>query len=165
MNRYRPGFALLCAVVCGCGGAAQVHDPADSKTPVAPARQSVATEPGPQDPDAATEFTTTNSGLKYRVLRKGSGPQPTKSNSVIVNYKGWLDDGTVFDGSYGREPFSFNMAGGVIEGWLEGVTYVAQGGMIELEIPPQLGYGPNGYPPVIPPNATLHFLIELIEVQ
>jgi len=155
----------------GCSPAAQVNDTpspqaqASSEAPKNAASNPDATEPGPQDPDAPTDFTTTDSGLKYRVLRKGSGAKATASDRVVVNYKGWLDDGTVFDKSYGQGPFEFGVVGEVIDGWSEGVTYVEEGGMIELEIPSKLGYKENGYPPVIPGNATLHFIIEVIQVQ
>jgi len=158
--------SLMAGHISGCGRVPQVKDSSDATMPTAPALQTAdASGPGPQDADAPTEFTATSSGLKYRILRKGTGPKPTRSNTAIVNYKGSLDDGTVFDQSYGREPFPVQMAGGVIQGWLEGLTYVEEGGMIELEIPPQLGYGPDGFPPVIPANATLHFTVEVLEVR
>lgn len=176
--------AIACLVACGltgCETAAPVSDSEAAKSATTPAAQTsaakisnadpkAATEPGPDDPDAPTEFTTAPSGLKYRVLRKGSGKTPSASDRVTVNYKGWLDDGTVFDTSYHRFPFTFSIAGDgeqreVIEGWNEGVTYVSEGGKIELEIPGALGYGPGGFPPKIPANATLHFIVEVIEVQ
>ena len=169
MNRQFAATAIVglaAGIVCGCGASAPVNENPDPQPTAAAARKpDPIMEPGPKDADAPTEFTTTESGLKYRVLRKGSGGAPTKSNHVVVNYKGWLDDGTVFDQSYGRGPFDFSMRGGVIDGWLEGVKYVGEGGMIELEIPSALGYGDGGYPPVIPPAATLHFQIELLDVQ
>ncbi len=121
-------------------------------------------KPGQQDPDAPEEFTTADSGLKYRILRKSDGAKPTAADTVTVHYKGWLDDGTVFDSSYDRsEPTTFPL-NGVIPGWSEGLTYVGTGGMIELEIPADLGYGPRGHGP-IPPGATLHFIVELLEIQ
>lgn len=121
--------------------------------------------PGPSDPDAAVEFLQTESGLKYRVLRKSDGPKPTESSRVKVHYVGTLDDGTEFDSSYRRgEPASFALSG-VVPGWTEGLQLVGEGGMIELEIPSHLGYGPQGMPGAIPPNATLHFTVELLEVQ
>ena len=121
-------------------------------------------EPGPQDPDAPTEFTATDSGLKYRVLRKGDGAKPTADDKVTVHYKGWLDDETVFDSSYERgEPISFPLSG-VIAGWTEGMQLVSEGGMIELEIPSELGYGARGAGKDVPPNATLHFIVELQKV-
>ena len=120
---------------------------------------------GTIDPDAPVEFTATPSGLRYRVLRKGSGGMPAARDTVKVNYHGWLDGGKVFDSSYQRrEPISFPL-NQVISGWTEGMQLVGEGGMIELEIPGSLGYGGRGIPCTIPPNATLHFLVELIDVQ
>lgn len=120
---------------------------------------------GKLDADAPKTFTTTPSGLQYRVLRKGNGGNPKATNTVKVNYHGWLDDGKVFDSSYQRgEAISFPL-NQVIPGWTEGMQQVGQGGMIELVIPSKLGYGDRGAPPVIPPKATLHFLVELIEVR
>ncbi len=122
-------------------------------------------EPGPVDPDAPEEFTTTQSGLKYRVRRKGNGQQPKATNTVTVHYKGWLDDETVFDSSYKRgDTISFPL-NGVIKGWTEGMQLVSEGGMIELEIPSELGYGAQGAGGSVPPNATLHFLVELVEIK
>ena len=120
---------------------------------------------GPIDADAPKEFTTTPSGLKYRVLRKGAGGKPKATNTVEVNYHGWLDGGKVFDSSYQRgESIEFPL-NGVIPGWTEGMQLVGEEGMIELEIPSNLGYGARGAGGVIPPNATLHFLVELIDVK
>ena len=120
---------------------------------------------GPIDADAPQEFTTTPSGLKYRILRKGAGGKPKATNTVEVNYHGWLDGGKVFDSSYQRgESIEFPL-NGVIPGWTEGMQLVGEEGMIELEIPSNLGYGARGAGGVIPPNATLHFLVELIDVK
>jgi len=121
---------------------------------------------GPIDADAPKEFTTTPSGLKYRVLRKGAGGKPKATNTVEVNYHGWLDGGKVFDSSYQRgESIEFPL-NRVIPGWTEGMQLVGEEGMIELEIPSNLGYGASGTPGgPIPPNATLHFLVELIDVK
>lgn len=117
------------------------------------------------DPDAPTEFTTTESGLKYRILRKSNGPQPKANNRVKVDYSGWLDDGSVFDSSYERrKPVTFALSQ-VVKGWTEGLQLVAEGGMIELEIPAELGYGAQGKPPSIPPNSTLHFKVELLSIE
>lgn len=119
---------------------------------------------GQIDKDAAKTFTVTKSGLKYRILRQGAGAIPKTSNAVRVHYHGWLDDGKVFDSSYQRdEDISFGL-NQVIQGWTEGMQLVGAGGMIELQIPSDLGYGNRGAPPVIPPKATLHFLVELLEV-
>ncbi|MCX7418089.1 MAG: FKBP-type peptidyl-prolyl cis-trans isomerase [Planctomycetia bacterium] len=117
------------------------------------------------DQDATKEFTETKSGLKYRILRQGAGAAPKATNSVRVHYHGWLDNGKVFDSSYRRnEDISFGL-NQVIKGWTEGMQLVGAGGMIELQIPSDLGYGNRGAPPDIPPKATLHFLVELIEVK
>lgn len=115
--------------------------------------------------DAPKELTPTSTGLYYRVLRQGDGKKPAASNTVLAHYEGWLDDGTVFDSSYKRgAPIDFPL-NGVIPGWTEGLQLIGEGGMIELEIPGELGYGAGGSPPKIGPNATLHFLVELKEVK
>jgi FKBP-type peptidyl-prolyl cis-trans isomerase FkpA len=120
---------------------------------------------GAPDKDAPKTFQTTPSGLKYRVLRKGTGAAPTARSKVEVHYHGWLDDGTKFDSSYDRKEsieFGLNQ---VIPGWTEGMQLVGKGGMIELEIPSKIGYGARGAPPVIPANATLHFVVELLDIK
>ncbi len=128
-------------------------------------KESLLNDTGPVDADAPQEFSETNSGLKYRVLRKSGGPKPNAANTVTVNYRGWLDDGTEFDSSYKRgQPISFPL-NGVIPGWTEGMQLVGQGGMIELEIPSSLGYGAQGAGSAVPPHATLHFIVELIAIQ
>ena len=111
--------------------------------------------------DASKSFTKTDSGLKYRVLRKGTDTKPKATDKIEVHYHGWLDGGRVFDSSYDRgETIAFGL-NQVIKGWTEGMQLVGEGGMIELEIPSDLGYGASGAGGVIPPNATLHFLVEL----
>ncbi|MFM9011916.1 MAG: FKBP-type peptidyl-prolyl cis-trans isomerase [Planctomycetota bacterium] len=118
------------------------------------------------DADAPQTFTTTPSGLQYRILRKGSGASPKASSKVKVHYHGWLDGGKVFDSSYQRgESIDFPL-NQVIPGWTEGMQLVGQGGMIELVIPSNLGYGKRGTPGgPLPPDATLHFLVELLDVR
>ena len=117
------------------------------------------------DDEVPPEFTETDSGLKYRILRSGEGSKPTAADRVTVDYEGWLDDGTEFDSSYKRgTPATFGLSQ-VVAGWTEGLQLVEEGGMIELEIPSELGYGPRGAPPVIPPDATLHFKVELIKIN
>ena len=119
---------------------------------------------GKLDKDPPKTFSKTASGLKYRVLRKGTGDKPKATDKVKVNYQGWLDSGKEFDSSYKGEPISFPL-NGVIKGWTEGMQLVGEGGMIELEIPSDLGYGDRGSPGAIPPKATLHFLVELLKVE
>lgn len=122
--------------------------------------------PGPPAPaaDADPEFTTTDSGLKYRILRQSDGVKPKPGQHVKVDYEGRLDDGTVFDSSYRKGKQAIFSLDDVVAGWTEGLRYVGEGGMIELEIPPELGYGTDGKPPTIPRDATLHFTVELIRV-
>ena len=121
--------------------------------------------PGAIDANASREFTTTKSGLKYRILRKTNGKKPQATDRVEVDYKGWLDDGKIFDSSYRTsKPASFPL-NRVIKGWTEGVALVGVGGMIELIIPPELGYGERGTPGgPIPPGAQLHFIVELVSI-
>jgi FKBP-type peptidyl-prolyl cis-trans isomerase FkpA len=132
---------------------------------MAPAATPTPAQPGPADDNAPKEFSTTASGLKYRVLRKSNRTKPVKTDTVTVHYKGWLNDGYEFDSSYKNgKPATFRLDQ-VIPGWTEGVQLCGEGGMIELEIPPQLGYGRKGMPGVIPPQATLHFIVELVRVR
>ena len=121
--------------------------------------------PGKVDANASTEFTVTESGLKYRILRDTNGQKPTAKDQVTVHYKGWLDNGTIFDSSYRRaETISFGL-NQVIAGWTEGMQLIGVGGMIELEIPYPLGYGERGTPGgPIPPRANLHFVVELFKI-
>ncbi|SFN44270.1 FKBP-type peptidyl-prolyl cis-trans isomerase FkpA [Izhakiella capsodis] len=106
----------------------------------------------------------TKSGLLYKVEKEGTGETPKDSDTVVVNYKGTLVDGTVFDDSYTRgEPLSFRLDS-VIPGWTEGLKHIKKGGKIELVIPPDLAYGKNGVPG-IPPNSTLIFNVELLDVK
>jgi len=121
--------------------------------------------PGPVDPDAPEEFTTTETGLQYRILRRGDGKQPTANDQVVVDYVGKLDNNMEFDNSYKRrEPATFSLRD-VVKGWGEGLQLVSEGGMIELVIPPELGYDDRPMPGSgIPMGATLHFLVELHEV-
>ncbi len=109
----------------------------------------------------------TMEGLQIKDIIAGAGAEAKNGNMVTVNYAGTLDNGTKFDSSYDRKtPFSFVLgAGQVIKGWDLGVAGMKIGGKRELIISPELGYGPAGAPPVIPPNATLHFSVELLEVK
>ena len=110
------------------------------------------------------ELKKTGSGLKYKVLREGTGKSPKAFNTVKVHYAGWLTNGTSFDSSYSRgEPAQFPL-GGVISGWTEGVQLMKEGGKYLFVIPGNLAYGQRGSPPKIGPNATLVFVIELLEV-
>jgi FKBP-type peptidyl-prolyl cis-trans isomerase len=104
------------------------------------------------------------SGLQHEVVQEGGGRAPSASDTVTVHYAGWLTDGTPFDSSYKRgETASFPL-NRVIPGWTEGLQLMKEGGTSKFVIPPELAYGARGAPPVIGPNATLVFQVELIKV-
>ena len=107
---------------------------------------------------------TTASGLQYKVIKDGNGPQPKATDTVTVNYRGTFTDGTEFDSSYKRgEPISFPLSG-VIAGWTEGVQLMKVGSKYQFVVPSNLAYGPNGRPG-IPPNSTLVFEVELLGIK
>jgi FKBP-type peptidyl-prolyl cis-trans isomerase len=135
-------FAVL-GVIQGCGGA-------DTSSPTKVS--------GPPK--------TTASGLQYWDIVEGAGATAVVGSQVTVHYTGWLADGQKFDSSVDRgEPFSFSLgAGQVIKGWDEGVAGMKVGGKRQLRIPPELGYGAIGAGGAIPPNATLIFDVELLQV-
>lgn len=105
--------------------------------------------------------------LKIEELKEGSGKQAVAGKSVKVHYTGWLTDGTKFDSSVDRgQPFDFELgAGRVIQGWDKGVAGMKVGGKRKLTIPSEMGYGARGAGGVIPPNATLVFEVELLDVN
>ena len=107
---------------------------------------------------------TTASGLQYEVITQGTGAKPKATDTVVVHYRGTFMDGKEFDSSYKRmEPISFPL-NGVIAGWTEGLQMMPVGSKYKFVIPPQLGYGAKGAGNVIPPNATIIFEVELLEI-
>jgi len=107
-------------------------------------------------------------GMKIEILQQGTGKEAKSGNTVLVNYTGTLTNGTKFDSSLnpGRTPFEFTLGQNrVIQGWELGVTGMKVGEKRKLTIPPELGYGARGAGSVIPPNATLIFEIDLLEVK
>jgi FKBP-type peptidyl-prolyl cis-trans isomerase len=106
----------------------------------------------------------TASGLQYKVEKEGKGAQPKADDTVTVNYRGTLIDGTEFDSSYKRgQPATFPV-NGVIKGWTEALQLMKAGSKYQLFIPADLAYGPAGRP-TIPPNSTLIFEVELLDVK
>jgi FKBP-type peptidyl-prolyl cis-trans isomerase len=149
----------LAAAICllGCNKPAE---PTADKPPV---------QPVPSAPAASAQkgdMITTASGLKYQVLKKGTGTvSPKATDTVNVHYHGTLMDGTIFDSSVERgQPISFPL-NGVIPGWTEGVQLMKVGDKFKFEIPPNLAYGANSPSPKIPANSTLVFEVELLGIQ
>ena len=116
---------------------------------------------------ADSKMTKTASGLEYEDVKVGTGASPSTGQTAVVHYTGWLLDGKKFDSSKDRgQPFTFAVGRGqVIKGWDEGVATMKVGGVRKLIIPPELGYGARGAGGVIPPNATLTFEVELLEIR
>ena len=116
-------------------------------------------------PDSV-DITITGSGVQIQELVVGTGAEAKAGDKVSMHYTGWLEDGKQFDSSRSRnQPFEFTLgAGEVIPGWEEGVTGMKVGGKRKLTIPPEMAYGDKGAGSVIPPNATLTFEVELLNI-
>ncbi|MBI1859593.1 MAG: FKBP-type peptidyl-prolyl cis-trans isomerase [Deltaproteobacteria bacterium] len=116
--------------------------------------------------EATVDNSKTAGGLKLEDVKAGTGPEAVSGKEVTVHYTGKLTDGKKFDSSLDRkQPFKFILgAGQVISGWDKGVAGMKVGGKRKLTIPPDMGYGKNGVPGVIPPDSTLVFDVELLAV-
>jgi FKBP-type peptidyl-prolyl cis-trans isomerase len=165
-------IAVLALAAIGCNQSKSASkETASSTTASTTASSTPASTPStpsgsvPGEAPTGAEMTLSG-GLKYADIKVGDGAIAESGQPVTVHYTGWLVDGTKFDSSVDRgQPFKFTLgAGNVIRGWDEGVKGMRVGGKRKLTIPPDMGYGANGYPPVIPPNATLVFDVELLGV-
>jgi len=160
--RIRFSFSVL-AAVCLLGCSKSETNTGDNKpsTPAPSANAAASPSTAP-----AGDWKTTASGLKYQVMKQGTGTvSPKATDTVKVHYHGTLTNGTVFDSSVQRnEPASFPL-NQVIPGWTEGVQLMKVGDKFKFEIPPNLAYGPRSPSPAIPPNSTLVFEVELLEIQ
>lgn len=147
--------AALC--VAGCDKAPE---------PVAEKPAVKAAPSGQAEGGQKSEMKATSSGLKYQVLKQGTGTASAKATDTVkVHYHGTLLDGTVFDSSVEQgEPVSFPL-NRVIPGWTEGLQLMKVGDKFKFEIPPNLAYGPNSPTPKIPPNSTLVFEVELLGIE
>jgi FKBP-type peptidyl-prolyl cis-trans isomerase FkpA len=146
----RRKMLVAAALTAMCAVPAMAQEDPAAKTSKAPAAKTV----------------TTASGLKYTDVKIGKGASPVAGKMVKVHYTGTLVNGKKFDSSVGREPFTFTIGvGQVIAGWDEGVMGMKVGGKRKLVIPANLGYGARGAGADIPPNSTLLFDVELIDVQ
>jgi len=118
-------------------------------------------------PRSSSAAITTPSGLTYLITKKGTGPQLKTGDTVTMNYTGTLTNGVKFDSSHDRDqPFAFKLGTGqVIKGWDEGVAKLRVGDQAILVIPGKLAYGPQGIAPVIPPDSTLIFIVEVVDVK
>jgi peptidyl-prolyl cis-trans isomerase A (cyclophilin A) len=115
----------------------------------------------------AAGFDKTESGLRYKIIQKGNGKKAEAGKTVSVHYTGQLENGKTFDSSYPRKkPIEFPLGmGNVIEGWDEGIALLQVGDKARFVIPSYLGYGSSGAGGVIPPDATLVFDVELMDVK
>jgi len=150
----------------GCGDAADAPRQAGQPAGVAAVQSPADHTYAPQLNIDLAAMERTPSGLYTRDLQQGTGEPATPNDLAVVHYTGWLPDGREFDSSRGGAPFEFPLGQGmVITGWDEGVAGMRPGGRRQLVIPPDLAYGAQGAGGVIPPNATLVFDVELIEVR
>lgn len=149
--------ASLCLLGCDKTSSTPGDNQASTNAPVAAA---------PAAPATASDMTTTASGLKYQVLKHGTGTvSPKATDTVKVHYEGKLLDGTVFDSSIARgQPISFPL-NRVIPGWTEGLQLMKVGDKFKFVIPANLAYGENSPTPAIPPNSTLVFEVELLGIE
>lgn len=173
------GVCALLAAACGSGAStknANLNSAALATPPITPVATTLLGTPRPGQtprptpasagipplPASAQPEQSLPDGLKYTDITVGTGPAAQSGQPLVVNYTGWLQNGTMFDSSIGKQPFSFTLGvGNVIKGWDEGLVGMKVGGKRRLIVPPALGYGAtaNGK---IPANSTLTFDVDLL---
>lgn len=161
------GMLSLALVACSDGGVLGQIERAEAKRDAAGKEIAALSEKFLKENAGKPGVRTTASGLQYSVTRavQDNLPRPELGDQVLVNYEGKLVDGTVFDSSYERkQPVPFTL-GEVIPGWNEGVQLMKPGEEYQFVIPASIGYGVQGSPPSIPPNAALVFRVELLMFQ
>ena len=167
MNKFRIPLLTLAAFV-GVAGFYIIHkkEIESPKKTQHTASSSFTNQKETLSNQTSEEFITTSSGLQYRILNEGSGDESPEPESVVsVHYRGKLTNGLEFDSSYQRnQPASFPV-NGVIRGWTEALQLMKEGDKWELIIPPDLGYGSKGAGNIIPPDSTLIFEVELLEIE
>lgn len=166
MNRLTILILLILTVCAAPEIAAQTRRPAASRNrkPARARQQPLAPKKAAAAPNAAAKAVTTASGLTYLITEPGAGELLKAGATVTVNYTGLLTNGIKFDSSLDRgQPIAFVLgAGRVIKGWDEAIQKLRVGSRATLIIPPELGYGARGAGMIIPPNATLVFIIEVM---
>jgi len=166
VKKFRIPLLTLAAFV-GVSGFYIIHEnKIESPKKKHTASSSFTNQKGTVSNQTSEEFVTTSSGLQYRILNEGSGDDSPGPESVVsVHYRGKLTNGLEFDSSYKRnQPASFPV-NGVIRGWTEALQLMKEGDKWKLIIPPDLGYGSKGAGNIIPPDSTLIFEVELIEIK
>ena len=162
------GAWLALLLLAGCGGGDDARpEPVADEVEVQQSESSVPTEYAESLGIELAEMEQTPSGLYVQDLVEGRGLAARSGHVVVVHYTGWLPNGEEFDSTRGGEARSFQLGArrDVITGWEEGVAGMRIGGVRRLVVPPHLGYGARGVPGAIPPNATLVFEFELLDIK
>jgi peptidylprolyl isomerase len=165
--------ALAATLLSACDRAVPAPGPGPAKEPgsgsASPAATSAQPTPTPvgRKPTEGVRMFITDTGLQYGDIVEGTGASPKRGDTCVIHYTGWLPDGKIFDSSVDKgRPFEIQyLVTGLIQGWNEGLATMKVGGRRKLVVPPALGYGARGYPPTIPPDATLIFELELLGIK
>lgn len=159
-------FLLIATLLAGTAACARSGGNNGSLSDLDNRAANMATSMNGQNAATAPQWQTLPNGLRYRQTRgSGSGRKPQPNSVVTLHYTGTLQDGTVFDSSLNQgAPVTLSLEE-VIPGWQQAVPLMSEGDVYEFVMPPELGYGAEGAPPTIPPNATLYFEIGLLRIE